>query len=467
MTRVRTWRRGRRSPGRRTPRDVTVWSAALGVSVLVALAAVQLPADAPARPAVGGGLAFGVLGGSCAADRAAALRDAGVRHVELGAEWSRFEPAPGRVDRVYVDELRGRVARCAAAGLDVVLTPGLHRAPAWVVALPDGAYRDQYGDANPTAVPNLVFSATVRDAAARYLDRFAAEIPLDGFAAIRVGTSEAGELGYPSRELGTGGISFWAFDDAALTGDGLPAGSTPNPLPGWSPGARAVGGRPVTEAEVRAWFDWYADAAARTAVWGIDLLRSRGYAGPVHLPLAGRGVLPADLRAATAAALDGTADRDGSLERGLHYPRQLPAIAAATRLHPGGVVADATGVGDATAVAARRHEPPQDTCRPEDTALSAAAAVDTWSATRWTVATARAAGLRVVGENPGDPGTPGTGGDASSDGLAAQVVHAPRYARECGLEVLMWAFEDDLFAPDAEVSVDDLGRAIATYGSVG
>jgi hypothetical protein len=31
----------------------------------------------------------------------------------------------------------------------------------------------------------------------------------------------------------------------------------------------------------------------------------------------------------------------------------------------------------------------------------------------------------------------------------------------------MWAFEDDLFAPDAEVSVDDLGRVIATYGSVG
>jgi hypothetical protein len=438
--------------------------AALGVAVLVGAGLVACTTAAGGAGHGGGGAgapAVGVLGGSCDADRAAALRGAGVRLVELGAEWSRFEPAPGRVDRAYVDELRARVARCADAGLDVVLTPGLHRAPAWVVALPDGAYRDQYGNTNPAAVPNFVFSATVRDAAARYLDRFAAEIPLDGFAAIRVGTSEAGELGYPSRELGTGGNSFWAFDDAALTGDGLAAGSTPNPLPGWVPGARAVDGRPVTDAEVGAWFDWYADAAARTAVWGIDLLRARGYAGPVHLPLAGRGVLPADLRAATAAALDGTADRDGSLERGLYYPRQLPAIAAATRGDPGGVVADATGVGDATAVAARRRDPPQDSCRPGDTALLADAPVDTWSATRWTVATARAAGLRVVGENPGDPATPGTGGDASSDGPAGQLVHAPRYARECGLEALLWAFEDDLFAPGAEVSVDDLGRAAA------
>jgi hypothetical protein len=87
--------------------------------------------------------------------------------------------------------------------------------------------------------------------------------------------------------------------------------------------------------------------------------------------------------------------------------------------------------------------------------------VDTWSATRWTVANARAAGLRVMGENPGPPTTPGTGADASSDGPAAQLVYAPRYARQCGLEILMWAFEDDLFADDSEVSVDDLARAVA------
>jgi hypothetical protein len=315
-------------------------------------------------------------------------------------------------------------------------------------------------------VPNYVFSATVREAAEQYLDRFAAEFPLHRFAAVRLGTSEAGELGYPTRQLGSEGNGFWAFDDAALTGDGLPPGMQPNPMPGWTPGERTWQGRELDAAAVRSWFDWYAGAATRTTLWQIELLRDRGYAGPIHLPLAGRGVLPDDLAEASAAALDGTADRDGSLERGLFYPDQLPAVAAATG--PGGVFADVTGVADATAVAARDLDPPQDSCQATDAVLplrdavsDEAGSVDTWSATRWTVANARAAGLRVVGENPGPPATPGNGGDETSDGLADQLVHAPRYAHECGLEVLMWAFEDDLFGADPEVSVDDLARRIS------
>ena len=67
----------------------------------------------------------------------------------------------------------------------------------------------------------------------------------------------------------------------------------------------------------------------------------------------------------------------------------------------------------------------------------------------------------MVGENPGPPATAGNGGDDSSDGLAAQLQYAPALRRECGLEVLMWAFEDDLFGPETEVSLDDLARSIA------
>ncbi len=432
---------------------------AVGAAVLVAsLTACRMSAAEPAGAL--SELTVGVLGGSCDADRVTALRQAGVRLVEVGVEWSRFEPAPQQFDQAYIDDLRARFARCAAAGLGVVLTPGFQYAPDWVVELPDGTYLDQYGNSNPARAPNYVFSATVRDAVERYLDRFSAEFPLDGFAAIRVGTSEAGELGFPGGELGTEGNGFWAFDDAALSGDGLAAGMQPNPMPGWKPGDRTWHGRPLDAAAIRSWFDWYADAAARTTIWQIGLLRERHYRGPIHLPLAGRGVLPADLAAATAAALDGTADRDGSLERGLFYPDQLRTIAAAT--DPDTLFADVTGVDDATAVAARQLDPPQDTCQPSDASLPLreATSVDTWSATRWTVANARAAGLRVVGENPGHPDTPGTGGDGSSDDLAAQLVHAPRYAQECGLEVLLWAFEDDLFGPHPEVSLDDLARRI-------
>lgn len=439
-------------------RRLTVLGAAVLGALVVGstLSACRMDRDAPG---VRGKPAFGVLGGSCDPDRVSALAQAGVRLVEVGVDWDRFEPAPGRFDQAYIDDLRVRLARCAGAGLGVVLTPGFQYAPAWVLDLPDGRYLDQHGNASHAQVPNYVFSASVRDAAQRYLDRFAAEFPLDRFAAVRVGTSEAGELGYPSRQLGTD--RYWAFDDAALSGTGLAAGMTPNPMPDWVPGERAWRGRDLDAPAVRSWFDWYADSAARTIVWQIGLLRGRGYRGPVHVPLAGRGVLPADLAAATAAALDGTADRDGSLERGLFYPDQLRTVAAATGT--GNVLADVTGVDDATAVAARELDPPQDSCRPTDTSvpLRGAAFVDTWSATRWTVANARAAGLRVVGENPGPPATPGNGGDESSDGLAAQLLHAPDYARGCGLEVLMWAFEDDLFSPDSEVSLDDLARRIS------
>jgi hypothetical protein len=434
-------------------------SVAAAVLVTALTACHRGPAEpASAQP----GLTFGVLGGSCAADRVGALHQAGVRFVEVGVRWSRFEPAPEQFDQAYIDALRARLARCTDAGLGVVLTPGFQYAPAWVRDLPDGRYRDQNGAANPAKVPNYVFSATVRGAAERYLDRFAAEFPLDGFAAVRIGTSEAGELGYPGMQLGTEGNRFWAFDDAALSGDGLPAGMTPNPMPGWKPGDRTWQGRPVDAAAVRSWFDWYAGSAVRTTVWQIGALRDRGYRGPIHMPLAGRGVLPADLAAATEAALDGTADRDGSLERGLFYPEQLRAIAGATDAST--LFADVTGVDDATAVAARELDPPQDTCQAADASLPLrdTPSVDTWSATRWTVANARAAGLRVVGENPGHPATPGTGGDDSSDDLTQQLVHAPRYAQECGFEVLMWAFEDDLFGPDPEVSVDDLARRIAS-----
>ena len=430
---------------------------ALGAAAVVASLTACTDSGAAAA-----GPVFGVLGGSCDADRVDALARAGVRLVEVGVRWSRFEPDPQEFDQDYIDELRAGFARCAEAGLGVVLTPGFQYAPPWVVDLPDGTYLDQNGNASPAAVPNYVFSATVRDAAERYLDRFAAEFPLDGFAAVRLGTSEAGELGYPTRQFGSEHNGFWAFDDAALSGEGLPAGMEPNPMPGWVPGERTWEGRDLDAPAVRAWFDWYSGSATRTTLWQIGMLRGRGYSGPIHLPLAGRGVLPADLAAATAAALDGTADRDGSLERGLFYPDQLPALAAMT--DPANLFADVTGVGDATAVEARELDPPQDTCRKTDTALPlrSSTSVDTWSATRWTVANARAAGLRVVGENPGPPSAPGTGGVEESDGPADQLVNAPRYAQECGLEVLMWAFEDDLFGPDPEVSVDDLAGRIAS-----
>ena len=434
------------------------------LALLLTTAAVAASIEA-CQPA--GGMRFGVLGSGCAEERVSQLAAAGVGLAVVDVRWDRFEPSPGEVDPDYVRTLTSAVQRCRDAGVGVVLGLGLQYAPDWVGDLPGGRYRNQYGIERAGSVPNVIFSAEVRSAVDRYVERLGATVPFGEIAAIRVGTGEAGELGFPGRVYGSDSDnSFWAFDDAAQGGSDLAEGVEPTPLPGWRPGDRTRDGTDVTAEDVAGWFGWYAESAAEAIVWQIELLRRHGFNGSVHVPLAGRGVLPADLVQAVGARLDGTADRDGSLERGLFYPDQLDRLDALTAdLSGGAIFADVTGIGDATAVQARRLSPPQDTCRPEDAREDPRHAPDVadWSAFRWTIANARRAGLRVVGENPGSPDAPGTGGDDDSEGLGAQMEHAPRYASECGLSAFFWAFEDDLFSGPGEVDITTYARTIGSY----
>jgi hypothetical protein len=203
---------------------------------------------------------------------------------------------------------------------------------------------------------------------------------------------------------------------------------------------------------VQTWFRWYSGSVADAVVWVVHQLRGLGYTRDIHLPLAGRGALPDDLQEALAAHLDGTDERDGSLRGGLYYPEQLQrisqALAKTEKPGWGTVSVDSTSVDDSTAVSARQLDPPQDRCRPGDatSVLLSAAQVADWSSFRWTVANARAAGLGVVGENPGSPDLAETGGDDDTDSSEQQMVHAPGYAQECGMTLFQWAFEDDLFS---------------------
>jgi hypothetical protein len=237
-------------------------------------------------------------------------------------------------------------------------------------------------------------------------------------------------------------------------------------MPGWTPGSATWNGSPVGTDQVRAWFRWYSRSVADAVVWVVRTLRERGFEGDVHLPLAGRGALPADLEAALVARLDGTADRDGSLEGGLFYPEQLrhiaESLARTERDGWGTVYADSSSVDDATAVTARQLDPPQDSCRPEDADrdLLVEPGVEQWSSVRWTVANARRAGLDVIGENPGSPDTPRTGGNELTDSSGEQMEHAPRYAQECGMAVFFWAFEDDLFSERPGAGIADYARRI-------
>jgi hypothetical protein len=390
-------------------------------------------------------LQMGLLATSCTPDRAAAQAQAGIHLAVLDIAWDRYAPRPGVFDDAYADDVRQRVAACENAGIDVVLGPGLQYPPQWVLDLPAGTYRNEAGEVPDPPVANLVFSRAVREAAAVYLHRLDADLGLQRFAAIRIGTTHTGELGYP----GPGRIAaFWGFDEAAQGGRGLADGVAASPLPGWRPGA------PTATAGATAWWRWYTTSAVAALGWQLRVLRELGFTGDVHVPVAGRGVLPADLAEAVAQRLGG-ADPDGALGRGLDYPAQFAVLA---RLRDGRVVIDFTGLDDVTAVRARALDPPQDSCSPgdEEAVRTGDSDVSTWSAQRFTTAVARIADLPLIGENPGGPGLAHTGGAPDSDGPAAQLHHAPRYGRDCGLTQFYWAFEETLYRPDSDVRMIDL-----------
>ena len=438
----------------------------LGVlALLLAIAAAAFLASVSRSDGVesgDGGTRFGVLASQCDPVRSRELRRAGIDVVHVDLRWDLYHPEAPAAAPAYTQQVFSMLEVCRDAGLDVILGLGTQYAPEWVRNLPDGRFVDQTGTSSESTAANLMFSADVRHAFETYVAEVVQLLPRDSVTAIRVGTSEAGELGFPAEPLDrrNGRNSFWAYNDAAQTGVGLPEGMESTPMPGWVPGDTEWSGAVFTPDQASAWLDWYTDSVTRTVAWEIWVLQRLGFNGAFHLPLAGRGVLPADRASAVQALLDGTGDRDASLERGLYYPDQLPAIRDAVQ--DTAVLADITGLGDATAVSARDESPPADTCSAGDAALPLedTPEVADWSASRWTVAVARSAGYPVMGENPGPSAQPGTGGTPDSDPLSEQLRSAPRYASDCGLEVFLFAFEDDLFAPGSEVSLSDYAETI-------
>jgi hypothetical protein len=434
------------------------WPTGIGVVVALVVALLtgcgSVGASAADRPA------FGVLGSSCRPDRVAALHEAGARTAMTELQWARAEPAPGVVDEAYLASVRTRVETCAAGGLWVVLGLGLHNPPSWVLGLPSASYRDQDGRGSSSGEADLVFSAAAREAASGYLRAVAGAGVLTRVSAVRL----AGELGYPAAEPDATRTAFWAFDDAAQGGPGRADGVEPSPMPGWRPGSPTWQGEPVSADAVDGWYDWYTGSLVDSVVWVADAVRELGFTGDLQVPLAGRGVLPEDRRAATDGLLDGRADPDGSLGKGLDYPAQFRVLAdldARLRAQrtPARALVDFTSLDDDSAVRARATH--QDSCRPDDTPASlTAAGLDRGATQRWTIALARAAGLGVVAENPGPPDLPNTGGTARSDSEAAQMVQAGRYARECGLDAWYLAFEDQLFEPGSGIDVASYGRVV-------
>ncbi|MCD2196713.1 beta-galactosidase [Actinomycetospora endophytica] len=444
------------------------WLAGGGVAAVVVVVVLVLTAfGSIGRPAPPERPAFGVLASSCDPDRVAALRKAGVTTAMTEMQWAQAEPAPGVTDEGYLASVRARIEACAAGGLRVVLGLGLQNPPPWVLGLPGAAFVDQAGRSSSQGEADLVFSAGARDAATAYLRDVAGQVGFGRVATVRV----AGELGYPSAEPETGGTAFWAFGAPAQGGPGRAAGVDASPLPGWVPGSPTWQDAPVTADDAGRWYDWYTGSLADSVVWLTDALRGVGFTGDFQVPLAGRGVLPADRQEAVAGLLDGRADPDGALGKGLDYPSQFRVFADLdARLRATSpssrILVDFTSLDDDSAVRARAADPPQDTCRPDDTTASlTAAGLDRGASQRWTVALAHEAGLGVVAENPGPPDLTNTGGTAQSDDEPDQMVQAGRYARDCGLEAWYLAFEDQLFEPGSGIDVAGYGRVIAGSAS--
>lgn len=273
------------------------------------------------RPSVPAGPWFAVLQPADA--RLGLLAPAGVRRATLSLSWDRAQPtAGGPLDTRYLAEVRARHRAMRAAGLDVVLSPGLQYVPDWVFALsPSSRFVDQHGNAwtGPTGddVADAVFDPAVRAAQGAYLAAVGGALSDLPFAAVRVGGLVRGELHYPMPRAPGRADSFWAFSPAALAA---------SPVPSWRPGT----GDPAAAGR---FLDFYLGALSGYGEW---LLRRAAASFPraeLQVLMPSWGVRPGEVAAGAAGGLDGRSrgERRGTLQEGLDWARQAKAFAAVPR----------------------------------------------------------------------------------------------------------------------------------------
>jgi F5/8 type C domain len=349
-------------------------------------------------------------------------------------DWASFEPSPGVFSSSYLATMEGYLQAYRAAGMKVTLGLGLEDPPSWVFSLPDADYVNQFGGQSNEA--NFVFSAAVRQAASGYLSQIAADIPLSNFWAIRLTSGGDPEMLYP------GGGAYWAFDQAALTGNGLAAGMTPNPDPNWTPGHPGL-----SRSQIDAWVNWYVGGLDNVTNWQMQTLSGLGFNGSYETVTPGSGTRPDGL---TLDELFNLPD-DGTTGMGAVWDRYYAMLPTKTN-----VIAYISSVAD--------NSGRNDDCRPADTSIPVTSPVmDSWSATRWISAIAHQNGLLVGGENPGY-GMPAMFDfdylDTGSNGMMADAV---AQAESCGFQVFYWAHDVRLW--DGTLPFSLYASSVAPYSS--
>jgi hypothetical protein len=403
------------------------WSASSCVLLLLAmvlgLAGGVLPAPGAGAQTADAPRAYGTLQSS--PDRLAATTAAGVDLATLEVSWRRFETSPGVIDTTYRDELRTSVSRFRDAGVDVVLSPGVHYTPDWLLSQDNSRFVNQYGDSYaPTEtgkkIANMVFNQAMRDRQQAYLARLFAELGTDFFG-VRLGGGWYGELNYPDPGFAGRSNGYWGFDRIALGLDaGLPPGLAPNPVPGWLPGTPSV-----DHEAARRFADWYLGSLQDYHDWQIETVRSL-YPGRLLMMYPSWGIRPGQLDAAVAGDLSGStsAERNGEVQRGFDFARYVGGIT-----DPGVVVYTTWLNADASA--------------------DGGTDMRYWSPVKYLahLAQDRTQPLRLMGEN--------TGRDTVAD-----MTVTFEQARAHSLIGVVWAFEPELFS-GGHATVEDLTAAIA------
>ena len=117
------------------------------VSVVSVWASPKTFAAEPAR-------VFGSL--QMSAEHSAIGRDAGWRVAVVPVSWDRFEPKPGVFDENYIRELARKMSDLRKLGYKLQMDPGVQYPPAWVFELPQGRYKNQFGDLFVSKEPGMV-----------------------------------------------------------------------------------------------------------------------------------------------------------------------------------------------------------------------------------------------------------------------------------------------------------------------
>ena len=342
---------------------------------------------------------------------------AGVTMAMLELNWASFEPSPGEVSASYVASVRSDLAAYRAAGMKVTLGLGMHYTPSWVFDLPDSKYVDQNGDTSTEA--NFVFSAAVRQAADTYLTLVSRSLPLSGFWAIRLTSGGDEEMLYPP------GGTYWAFDNAALTGNGLAAGVPPNPYPNWRPGNAGL-----SQAQINSWVNWYIGGLVNVTTWQMGILSSLGFAGYYETVTPGSGTRPDTLARTEEADLS----NDGTTGGGAVWDRFYAALKGRSD-----VIAYISSVADMSG--------DNDGCTAADDNIIplTSTAMDSWSATRWISRIAASDALLVGGENSGWGTSAALNAQYTNTGPDGMMANAVRQARSCHFSIFYWAHDVHLW----------------------